>query len=126
MTDTRCPAGSEAERPEVEHDPTACRRSGGLKWLKRPQMRGGLSGLRRGITMSKSAKDMALSLLFEDGVEVQDVKFFKGDSPSVTEEEFWGEVRSALMQERMGTATVSTTFPDPAKPIDAVAFLESL
>jgi len=75
----------------------------------------------------KSKREAALSLLFgQVGEKVEDVKFFIGDSRSITEDDFWGQVHSALMQERMGKATISTTFADPAKPIDAKAFLNSL
>ena len=77
--------------------------------------------------MSDSKKDAALALLFEQpGVTIRDVKFFKGALSNASEEDFWGEVNSALEQERDGTATVSKVFVSKAKVINAREFLDSL
>jgi hypothetical protein len=75
-----------------------------------------------------SKREEALSLLFEQpGVTVEDVKFFVGVSvQSATEEDVWGQIHSALLQERMGTATVTTNFKDLAVLVDAKAFLSGL
>ena len=74
-----------------------------------------------------SKKDVALSVLFgQPGETVEDVKFFRGDSSSATEDDFWGEVHEALFQERMGSATVSEVVADNSKMVDAKAFLLSL
>lgn len=76
----------------------------------------------------ESKREAALALLFEQGGQsVEDVKFFPGDGvQSATEEEFWGQVHHALMQERAGTATIGTTFKDTAKLVDVKAVLTGL
>ena len=77
--------------------------------------------------MTGSMKEAALGLLLDQkGAVVEDIKFFKGDADSFTVEELWGQVHSALMQERMGTATISNEFVDGAVLVDAQAFLASL
>ena len=77
--------------------------------------------------MSDSKKDATLALLFDQpGVTLKDIKFFKGTQSDASEEEFWGEVHSAFTQERDGTATISTSFVDDVRVIDAKAFLDSL
>lgn len=74
-----------------------------------------------------SKRETALSLLLEQpGVAVEDIKFFKGDASTFTSEEFWGEVHSALLQERAGTAEVTATPPGGAKLVDVAAVLNSL
>lgn len=77
--------------------------------------------------MSDSKKDATLALLFEQpGVTLADIKFFKGSKSDASEEDFWSEVHSAFRQERDGTATISTSFADDVRIIDAKAFLDSL
>jgi hypothetical protein len=80
------------------------------------------------IMAPETIKDAALSLLFEQpGQKVEDVKFSPGDGiQSATEDEFWGQVHHALMQERAGTATIGTVFNDPAKLVDVKAVLANL
>jgi len=126
MTDTRRRDGGEAVRLERRLGLANCRQKGVLRSRGRPQVSG---GDERVLTMVPgSKKDAALSLLFErGGATIEDVKFFVGDEVgSSTEEDVWGQIHSALVQERMGTATITTKFEDPAKLVDAETFLCSL
>ncbi len=75
-------------------------------------------------SMSKS--EAAVAFLFgQPGETVEDVKFFAGKC-QFSEDEFWEQVQSAQMQERLGTATITTVFEDSAPTVDARAFLLSL
>lgn len=76
--------------------------------------------------MTHSTKSAALGLLFgRDNVKITDVKFFVGSgNPSV--EAMWGEINSALEQEKNGTAVISSNFDDPAKLQSGNEFLASL
>lgn len=75
---------------------------------------------------AESRCDVAVAFLFDQpGEVVENVKFFSGSSP-FTEQAFWEQVHAGLLQERSGTAIVSTQFVDNAKTVDARALLNSL
>lgn len=78
--------------------------------------------------MAQSKKDEVIALLFErDNEKVHDIKFFVGTQSSlVPEDRLWGEILSALIQEREGTARISTSFTDPARIQSGREFLKTL
>jgi hypothetical protein len=68
-----------------------------------------------------SDKDQLMSLLFEDGTQLVDLKFFRSPTPQeggVTADDICREIRSAIMQKQAGTAVVSKNFNDDAPKID--------
>jgi hypothetical protein len=74
-----------------------------------------------------NVKDQVLSFLFDqEGVTLRNIKLLVGDNQIVTEDEIWSEMHSALVQERMGTADVSTVFDDNRPTVDVEKFLSTL
>lgn len=71
-------------------------------------------------------KERVLSLLLAQEGELANVKFCRGDRASVTEDEFCQEVLSALMQHRMGAASVSQSFAEDARSTNVRSFVTAL
>jgi hypothetical protein len=63
--------------------------------------------------MTMKEKDGIDAVLFADGVELLDLKCFRGDRQDVTEEEIKAQIHSALMQKKMKRARVSDRAPSP-------------
>ena len=77
--------------------------------------------------MAKHNTAGLLSLLAGKHGELVNVKLFRGDKDLVTAEEIEEQMRSALMQKKLGRASVNKHFPDSeTAPIDVMALVNSL
>jgi hypothetical protein len=68
-----------------------------------------------------SEKERLMSLLFEDGTQLMDLKLFLSLTPpagGITPEDISREMKSAIEQKRAGTATISKSFGDDAAKVD--------
>lgn len=72
--------------------------------------------------MSINEKDSAVDCLFlGHEAKLVNIKFFRGTGDLVTADDICREMRSAVMQKRMKTATVSAEAPRSRHPIVDVA-----
>jgi hypothetical protein len=73
-----------------------------------------------------SERTHLLSLLFQGGTTLMNLKCFHSESPSATSEQICAELRSAIRQRNNGLADVSSRFNDIAPKIDVRAWVASV
>lgn len=74
--------------------------------------------------MADDKKDATLALLFgQEGMTLENIKFFRGDRDVISEEELCAQVHSGLMQMRMGKADVSDSFLEESATVDVREFI---
>ena len=72
-------------------------------------------------------KDGLDALRFGKGVELVDLKCFRGDREDVSEDEIKQQIHSAFMQKRMNRAVIAHDAPRPSvPPIDVQKFVSEL
>lgn len=80
-----------------------------------------LAAIARDAALQDAGRSAASDECVRDGCELKE--FHVSAGPGADPESLEREIRSAFRQMREGTATVSTTFNDPAKKVDIYEFL---
>lgn len=78
------------------------------------------------VMMNRSERERLLSLLFEGDTKLVNLRCFRGDDASVTDEEICGQIRSAVQQKQTGAAVGSARFFDDVPKVDVRAWLADL
>jgi hypothetical protein len=96
-----------------------------MKLPRKPPMCGGAE--ESSIMSQATVKEQVFAFLFDqEGVKLRNIKLFVGDKDNVTEDDILAEMHQAFIQERMGTAKVSTVFEDDRPTVDVEKFLSQL
>jgi hypothetical protein len=82
-------------------------------------------GLMEG-AMAVHEKEVLLSLLFREGRQPKNVKFFRGDREVLSEAEFCQQVHSALLQRKTGRAKVAERFAEDLPQVEVKELVAAL